>query len=172
MTTSRKMMLRNFVSATIFVSALLLSGVANAQLEQQTGIADPGRAEKQLTDKKLVPQVGPDIDVRSASPLKAPEGAEKIKFNFGGLVFDGVGIYGEDDLLPIYQDKIGTEISLVDVYAIANQMTLQYREDGYILTQVVVPPTKQLKMVLLNFKLLKVTSKILLFRAMAKTVMR
>lgn len=135
-----KNMLKSLVSATVLSSALLFSGNAYAQLEQQTGVADPGRLEKQLTDKRLVPQVGPKVSVKQLSPQNAPEGAENIKFIFGGLQLDGSGTYSEDTLYSIYSDMIGTEISLADLYDIANRMTLHYRNDGYVLTQVVVPP--------------------------------
>ena len=70
----------------------------------------------------------------------APEGADNIRFDFGGLTLDGVTVYSGEELGGLYQDKIGTEISLADLYAIANRMTVKYRNDGYILTRVVVPP--------------------------------
>lgn len=44
------------------------------------------------------------------------------------------------ELESLYADKIGKTISLADVYGIAADMTRQYRNDGFILTQVVVPP--------------------------------
>lgn len=140
MTTSIYKMLRNTVPTAVLIVAFTFSGSAMAQLGEQTGIADPGRIEKELTDERLIPQVTPDVEVREMSLQKAPEGAEDIRFDFGGLRVDGVDAYSEDEILPLYQDMIGTEISLADLYAIANRMTLQYRNDGYILTQVVVPP--------------------------------
>lgn len=135
-----KNMLKNIVSTTVLSSALLFSGMAHAQLEQQTGVADPGRIGQSLSESTLIPQVSPNVSVKQLSPQNAPEGAENIKFNFGGLKLDGVETYNQSDLLPLYQNKIGTEISLADLYAIANSMTLKYRNDGYVLTQVVVPP--------------------------------
>lgn len=140
MMTSTQTMLRNFVSITIFSTALLLSGNAAAQLNQQTGVADPGRIEKQLTDERLVPQGGPRISVKEMVLVEPPPGAEKIKFNFGGLRINGADVYSKEQLYSLYEDKIGKEITLADLYGIANQVTLKYRNDGYILTQVVVPP--------------------------------
>jgi hemolysin activation/secretion protein len=119
---------------------LTLSAPALAQLENQTGIADPGRAEQQIQEEMFIPQVSPDIDIRQMELVGAPPGAEKIVFKFGGLRVDGASVYSESKLAPLYRDKIGQTISLADVYAIANDMTLKYRNDGYILTQVVVPP--------------------------------
>ncbi len=119
---------------------LLISTSAFAQLENQTGIADPGRAGERLQDEVVMPQVTPDIDVKQMQLVNAPAGADKIVFKFGGLSIKGNTVYSEAELAPLYSGKIGETVSLADVYAIANQLTLKYRNDGYILTQVVVPP--------------------------------
>ena len=140
MATSKNMVLRKLLSTALVTTMLCYSGVANAQLEQQTGVADPGRLDRTLGETQLVPQVAPDISVKSMALQAAPEGAENIKFNFGGLRIEGASAYGETELTSMYQGMIGTEITLADLYALANRMTLKYRNDGYILTQVVVPP--------------------------------
>lgn len=49
-------------------------------------------------------------------------------------------VYKEGVLRKLYADRIGQTISLADLYGIAADMTRKYRNDGYILTQVVVPP--------------------------------
>ncbi|MEM6811109.1 MAG: ShlB/FhaC/HecB family hemolysin secretion/activation protein [Pseudomonadota bacterium] len=123
-----------------FILLMAASSHAYAQIDQATQSADPARAGERLSEQRLIPQGGPRVSVRSAAMVEAPEGAENIKFSFGGLTFVGVGIYTEDDLFPIYSDLIGQEISLEKVYEIANEITLKYRNDGYILTRVIVPP--------------------------------
>ena len=142
MATSKRMMLSAFISIFALTSLSLGTTSAHAQqeLEEQTGIADPGRLERELTEERLIPQVGPDIKVKELSLIEAPAGAENIKFNFGGVIIEGASEYSEDELLPLYQNMIGTEVTLSDLYAVANRVTLKYRNDGYILTQVIVPP--------------------------------
>ena len=140
MTMSFKSALQNVATTIIFASVLSFANTASAQLQQQTGQADPGRAGERLQEKTLIPQAGPNIRVKEMALQNAPAGAENIKFNFGGLRMNGVSVYTEDQLYSIYGDKIGTEISLADLYAIANQVSLKYRKDGYILTQAIVPP--------------------------------
>lgn len=140
MKSSNHMMLKLFVTSTLLLTSSIFVKEAHAQLNQQTGIADPSRAGDLLEEKRLIPQAGPNISVKQLSLQNAPAGAENIKFNFGGLKINGANVYSEDELYGIYKDKIGTEISLADLYAIANQITLKYRNDGYILTQAVVPP--------------------------------
>ncbi len=129
---------------TIFcIAGFSLTGLANtslAQLEQQTGIADPGRIEEQLTSQRQALQLGPKIIVGELQLVEAPEGADQIKFDLNGIEFDGLTTYNREDLSYMYSGMIGSEISLTDIYALANRATLKYREDGYVLTQVVVPP--------------------------------
>lgn len=128
------------LTASVMACALMLPSGAYAQLSQQTGVADPSRVGEQITEQRLIPQAGPKISVKPVGLKNAPAGAENIKFNFGGLKINGVSVYTEDELYALYKDQIGTEISLADLYAIANQITLKYRNDGYILTQADVPP--------------------------------
>lgn len=127
------------LAATFLLSAPL-SGTAFAQLANQTGIADPGRAQQRLQEEMLVPQVTPNVSVQAVGLQGAPEGSEKVRFKFGGLRIEGATAYDNASLAALYQDKVGSEISLADIYGIANNMTLKYRNDGYVLTQVVVPP--------------------------------
>ena len=121
-------------------AAVLLISPAIAQVDQQTGIADPSRAGEELRQPDLTPQVAPEVKVKQAAPLNAPAGAENVKFTLNAIKFNGVSVYSDAQLQSVFADKIGQTISLADVYTIANQLTLKYRNDGYVLTQVVVPP--------------------------------
>ncbi|MEJ0071663.1 MAG: POTRA domain-containing protein [Pseudomonadota bacterium] len=42
-------------------------------------------------------------------------------------------------LQPAWQDLIGREISLLDLYGVATKITRQYRNDGYVLSRALVP---------------------------------
>src|SRR5690606_32946288 len=39
-----------------------------------------------------------------------------------------------------YRDRLGTKISVAEVYRIATAITARYRNDGYILSRTIVPP--------------------------------
>lgn len=134
--------LRAFAMVGMTAVSVLALGVASAsaQLDNATGIADPGRAGQQLQRPDLAPRVEPEIKVKDAAPQNVPAGADKISLTFRGFQFDGVTVYSDAELQSVYADKIGQTLSLADVYGIANQIMLKYRNDGYILTQVVVPP--------------------------------
>jgi len=64
---------------------------------------------------------------------------EKSKFTLKNVVIDGSTVYSAEDLAATYQDQIGQTISLLDARSIAARITAHYRNDGYILSQAIVP---------------------------------
>lgn len=128
------------VTTALFVIPLCVSGAAHAQLEQQTIIADPGRAQERLLDDSAFAPTGAPINVKNMELLGVPAGAENIKLGLRSVTVEGASSLPESEIHSVYADKVGSEITLADVYQIANEITLKYREEGYILTQVVVPP--------------------------------
>ncbi len=113
---------------------------AHAQVENATRAADPGRVQQQLMERENIPDVTPSVEVENMLAQKAPPGAEDIKFTLRSVQLDGVSAYKEGALASVYQDELGQVISLADLYQIAAELTNKFRNDGYILTQVVVPP--------------------------------
>ncbi len=69
-----------------------------------------------------------------------PSHAEKMRFRLHGVSLEGLSVYTAadfDDLIAPIRDK---EISLGEVYDLTQAITQRYRENGYLLTRVVVPP--------------------------------
>ena len=137
--------MRGLITGTALCLTLGLSTTASAQLPASaekavTGQASPARAQQQFEDQAIIPNVSPSIEVRDIILQKAPQGAEKMRFNLGTIEFEGISVYTQDDLRPVYADKLGQNISLAELYAISTALTNKYRNDGYILTQVIVPP--------------------------------
>jgi hemolysin activation/secretion protein len=102
--------------------------------------ADVSRVEGNI--KQSLPEVKNQapVDVKGNAPFTAPAGSEKITFVLKDITLEGLTIYKPGDIKTVYAPKINTKISLKDVYAIAATLTAKYRNDGYILTQVIVPP--------------------------------
>ncbi len=113
---------------------------AMAQSEEATGIANPGRVQDSFKRDDLLPTEVPTVEVKDPILQNVPEGAENIQFTLTDITLEGVTAYEQSELVPLYQDKIGATVSLADVYAIATALTNKYRNDGYILSQVIVPP--------------------------------
>lgn len=138
---TRKAMRATTGLALLSIGLVTGLGVAHAQVPAaQTGIANPGRVQEQLPRTELKATTMAPIDVQEAPAVNAPPGADKIRFTLNDLKLDGVTAYSQDELRSVYGASLGQNISLADVYAIAARLTNKYRNDGYILTQVVIPP--------------------------------
>ena len=131
----------NVSAMALFCLALLMqNNSALAQTQEATETADPSRIGQELLDLDKLPELSGKIEVETVVMEDVPEGAEEIMFELDTLEIEGVGAYEASDLDPLYRDKLGATISLADVYGIAALLTNKYRNDGYILTQVIVPP--------------------------------
>ncbi|NJD36612.1 MAG: ShlB/FhaC/HecB family hemolysin secretion/activation protein [Betaproteobacteria bacterium] len=119
--------------------ALFLTvSLAQAQIPRA---AQPGQIERQF-------QEAPKARSQSAplsAPLKpqpVPAGADQVRFQVDKIEVEGVTVYPvasmQDDLAPLLK----REISLADLYRLADQLTARYRNDGYLLSQVIVPEQK------------------------------
>lgn len=105
------------------------------------GTVEPGQIEKQFE----VPPAPPPRREPIAPPSPAqrlPSQAEAIRFVLRDIAIDGLTVYAKQDLTAFFQDYLGKEISLAQVYAIAQALTTKYRNDGYILSQMIVPPQR------------------------------
>lgn len=102
--------------------------------------ANPSRIQGQLDDGAFAPSVSPRVEVRDLVMQKAPEGAEKITFTLKDIEIEGATVYDPAALKALAGAKMDSTVSLADMYVLANDMTMKYRNDGYILTQVIIPP--------------------------------
>jgi hemolysin activation/secretion protein len=102
--------------------------------------ANPARVEQQFPLATKASDTAPPVIVRPRAVQVAPKGAEKVTFILHGLHVDGATVYSQQDLAALYQDDVGHKITLAHLYEIAAEITQKYRNDGFILTQVVVPP--------------------------------
>lgn len=123
------------------VAVILLSPVsAQALPATPSSQADPSRVQGQFEDKRFDSVVKPKINIKETALTEAPKGADKIKMILSGIKLSGAQIYTVDEIQKLYTDRIGQTITLADLYTIAQEITRKYRNDGYVLTQVVVPP--------------------------------
>ncbi|MGH1378611.1 MAG: ShlB/FhaC/HecB family hemolysin secretion/activation protein [Alphaproteobacteria bacterium] len=136
-TTTLKTIIASGSAAAILIMA---TNPATAQVGNATQIADPSRAGNELLDLGDLPKLSENVVVKKSSLQGAPENSENIIFHLESLNIEGVSAYSAQDIDYIYRDKLGAEVSLADIYGIANTLTNKYRNEGYILTQVVIPP--------------------------------
>lgn len=132
---------------SIFLSGLTIAtagvfGTADAFAQTLPGSAEPGRIEKQFEvpakPKSVLEPVIPDIDGKPLPPEKAAE----IQLTLQGVIFEGRTALAEAELLPLYESLLGQEITLLQVYEIADAVTAKYRSEGYILSRAVIAAQK------------------------------
>lgn len=111
--------------------------VSEATAQVPAGV-QPGQIERtqQVPREPAAPL---EIAPPPAGPQAVPANAETIKLVLRGLRIEGATVYPESVLQTTYQADIGKEITLARIYAIAAELTARYRNDGYILSQLVVP---------------------------------
>ena len=113
---------------------LLVPGWAMAQVPSA---ADPARI--------LAPGIEPEAELdqlkspaQSAEPkaLTIPPGADELHFKLTVMTIEGMSAYRTQEIEPIYRELLGKEISLADLYRMAETLQTKYRQEGYVLTHV------------------------------------
>ena len=132
--------LQKFFLVIISLTVVIFPASARAAVNIPSS-ADPSRVQEQIappTVQEVLPQAKGAAPV--ITPEEAPPGADKIRFVLKAVQIEDMTVYKEVDVAPLYRKLLGTKISLVQVYGLANELTAKYRNDGYILTQAIVPP--------------------------------
>jgi hemolysin activation/secretion protein len=109
-----------------------------AVLGQVPGQVQPGQIERQF-QRPPEPRTQPGELHVPAPSQQPPANAAEIKFTLAGIAIEGATVYPGPVLQAYYQKYLNREVSLADVYAVAAALTARYRNDGYILSQVIVP---------------------------------
>ncbi|MCK5374552.1 MAG: ShlB/FhaC/HecB family hemolysin secretion/activation protein [Alphaproteobacteria bacterium] len=132
---------KNALTLCSAIFALLYATSSFAQVPSTaTTTAAPGRIQEDLKARGTILPLSDKIEINDIKLQEAPAGSEDIIFEFTHVEFEGVTVYEINELDFAYANKIGTTISLADVYDISSTLTNKYRNEGYILTQVIVPP--------------------------------
>jgi hemolysin activation/secretion protein len=111
----------------------------NAAAAELPGTVQPGQIERQFQPEPKMRADRPSPIVVPEADQPMPANAKEIRFRLTRLDIEGATVYSQEDLRADHANRIGTEISLADIYQIASALTARYRNDGYILSQVVVP---------------------------------
>ena len=127
---------RDWRGALLVVPLSCYVGVAGAQ---EVPEFRPGRV-KELYPKERVQR---DDGRRYLLPYKSgeevPPDAGTFSFVLRDLRVEGATVYGADDLRRLYAGKLGTRITLAEVYGIARAITGKYRDDGHSRAVALVP---------------------------------
>jgi hemolysin activation/secretion protein len=130
----------NLAALALVMGCFVFAGQAAAQQVQgrlPSG-AEPGR---QLPTPVMPESTGPGqpITVPKARAVEAPAGAEKFSFTLKSVAIDGATVYSAEDLRPLYAPLLGKQVTVGDMFKVADDIELRYRSAGYVTTRVVVP---------------------------------
>lgn len=126
------------LGAVLGAVLVLLTLAEQVRAQTVPPTVDPGRIPE-----RFEPPRRPGVDTRVVVPqiptAVPPERAREIRFVLRSIVVDGATVYTQQQLSQHFQSLVGREVSLLEVYGVANQITARYRNDGFILSQAVVP---------------------------------
>lgn len=131
--------MKRLIATTLCVTGFFCGWTMQASAAALPGAALPGQIERQF---KPEPRMRADVPERTVLPeidQPMPANAKAVRFELSRIIIEGLTVYREDKLRTVYEKHLGREVSLSDIYQIAADLTAKYRNDGYILSQVIVP---------------------------------
>ena len=145
--------LRSKLACAASAGLVIAVGMIAAQAQEvRPGTAVPGTTsdvQNQVRDAGRLPEAVeslPTVTDESERGSSAA-GTSTVSFELKGIEFPDFPPteYSEEsgnfsDIFEIYEDFIGTEITIGGLREIANRIERLYREDGYLATRVIIPP--------------------------------
>lgn len=119
---------------------LMLSAGVPAQPVIPPPVTDPGRQRERFDVPARPPSEVRVPELRGAPREPIPESVRDIRVKLHTIRVVGAHVYTPEQLREQTDPYLGREISGSDIFGLAQAMTARYRNDGYFLTLVVVPP--------------------------------
>jgi len=130
------------VSGTRRWTVLLGAGLAAPACAFGQGFLPPA-ADSSIPELDI-PEIGApgggDVSIELPGGQRPPAGSELVRFPFNGLDLRGVTAFRGEDLAPLFADRLGADITLAELFEIADSIERTYREAGYILSFAYLPP--------------------------------
>ena len=128
------------VASAVFTAFIVTCGAVPA-FAQATGTENPGRIEQRFKPPPT-PKASPEISIPGPEAPLPPAKAASIHFTLTGVVIDGASVFSQADLAPLYQNLLGHEVTLAQIYELRDAITAKYRKAGFVLSQAIIPPQK------------------------------
>ena len=112
--------------------------------------------QSRLRVPEPTPSLNNNFDFRLESTERSPipRAVDSIKFKLNDIQIEGSTIYSEDQLRYLFEPLIKRDIVLEDVRTVADKLELKYRERGYFLARVFIPP-QQVKKGIVKIKVIE-----------------
>jgi len=123
------------------IAALALVVFTTAAMAQPVipSSAQPGRERERFIEPAR-PQAEPGGTAITLPSTVAPAGADHINVLVRGVHIEGMTVYTQEQLAPLYADLLGQHVTLQAVYDLAQKITTKYGNDGYVISRAIVPP--------------------------------
>lgn len=128
------------IAACLSLALLALTPAPTALAQPPT----PGAVEESLRprptqpDKDIVPEVQPPSPPRPVPP------PDERRVRIDRFAITGNTIFSEEELRALIADREGAELTLTEIYGLADRLTEFYQAHGYSLTTVTVPAQRML----------------------------
>jgi hemolysin activation/secretion protein len=123
---------------TLLVSVCLMASTQLAMGQTVPPGDEPGRIEQRFVPP---PATRSKITIREGlESTVPPDQAEKFVLQLRAIRFEGNTALSKDELRDLYEDKLGTQVNLRDIFRIAAYVTARYGKAGYTLSRAIVPP--------------------------------
>lgn len=134
-----KTTLKLFLASLTLTSSLYFADYAQAQ--QVPTSAEPSRVIQQPEVDRMPSRLQDIISLPEAQ-TDANKASDKKIFTLQAVVLDGSSVYSPGEVTELFKGMIGQSVSFADLVNMSRQMTVQYREDGYMFSRAILPPQK------------------------------
>ena len=129
----------NTTSRFAYGTALLFLSFTAASAQVAPSSVQPSLVEKQFKAPVVPAQPADDVAPKIEVPQTAISGKLAQQFTLRHVELEGATAYKAGTFDSLYSNKVGQTITLAEAREIARGITSQYRSDGYVLSQAVIP---------------------------------
>jgi hemolysin activation/secretion protein len=123
--------------AAVAGCATAMTAFAQAQLPTP---ADPSRIEERVAPTRPAPRRPAPPQIQQPAPPTVPEALKGLRVTLHEIRFDGASAIPLQRLNAGARRYLGREITGAEIFELAQALTVLYRSEGYLLSQVIVPP--------------------------------
>lgn len=124
------------------LGAALATCLATSAGAQVVPNVEPGRIQDRFEGPRIPSS---DLDapaVKLDRPDDGPPLDDSITFTLEEVILEGATVFDVEELKPLYEDYLNTEVPLGIIQKITGAITTHYRNEGYVLSQAILPPQR------------------------------
>jgi hemolysin activation/secretion protein len=126
-----------FFWCAVLAGTAFFSGFFTPALAQQS--SEPSHVDERFRPQPPPPSVGTPIEIPQSQAAPAHGAAGGVPFTLSSVDFQGNTVLPNSTLQALAAPYIGRQVTLDQVYELADRVTAAYRDAGYILTRAIVP---------------------------------